>query len=217
MDTRRTSSYLRRCLDEPGEKDPPEIVLRRSQESSSAWDWFGRMLLYEHEGLHSVNDGFGPITGPVDERECILDDFLCRQFLRAVPAIVTRLTALERIVTEDEASDSVRMYFQEAVRCQVFGLPTASVALARACLEQALRETIPLAHAQDLGLDSLINEALPTRALDKVHQKWARDVQNMGNRVLHNTACTDQEAQEVIVKVRSIAEMLYGRTASGKD
>lgn len=124
--------------------------------------------------------------------------------------MVRRLAGFERLAVDNEPTDSVRAFFQEAVHCHVVGLPAASVALARSCLEQALKETVPLDQAEMRSLDSLIAETVPTKALDAVHQGWCREIQKLGNRVLHREGCTVEQSQEVIVKLRSVVRMLYG-------
>lgn len=205
-----TSKYLQDCLDHPHGNELPEGIRLRIERPSWVWDWLGEVVVAQYEAVHF---GGGPVRS--DEPggiEALLDDALCRKFVKEVPEMVRRLAAFERLAVDNEPTDSVRAFFQEAVRCHVLGLSAASVALARACMEQALRETIPLPHAPSLPLDSLITEALPTKTLDGPHYQWARQVQNIGNRVLHRESCTDVESQEVIVRVRSIIGMLYGRT-----
>lgn len=204
-----TSEYLQDCLDHPHGNELPEGIRLRIERPSWVWDWLGDVVLAQYEAIHV---GGGPVrSDDPGGIEGFLDDALCRKFVREVPEMVRRLAAFERLAIADEPADGVRAFFQEAVRCYVLGLSAASVALARACMEQALRETVPLPHAAKLPLDSLIAEALPTKVLDGPHHQWARQVQLIGNRVLHKESCTDVDAQEVIVKVRSIIGMLYGR------
>lgn len=204
-----TSEYLQDCLDHPHGHELPDGIRLRIERPSWVWDWLGEVVVAQYEAIHL---GGGPVRS--DEPggiEALLDDALCRKFVKEVPEMVRRLAVFERLALADEPAVGVRAFFREAVRCYVLGLSAASVALARACMEQALRETVPLQHAANLPLDSLISEALPTKVLDGPHYQWARQVQLIGNRVLHKEPCTDVDAQEVIVKVRSIIGMLYGR------
>ena len=195
----RTSTYLQRCLDEPLEEAAPLGVP----------DWVGSALLYQYEGLHHVLDG------SFSEKDkgvlaAALDDFLCRLFIRTVPDMVRRLLKFDRIVTEQQPNENVEVYFQQAMHCCVLGLPAAAVALGRACLEQALRETIQLPHARGMDLDSLIAAAGMLKVLDPWHLQMARKVQRIGNQVLHRQLCTDEQVLDAIVHVRAVVEKLYG-------
>jgi hypothetical protein len=178
------------------------------------WDWIGEALLYQYAGLHHVLGG-GPMSPAKEgQLEELLDDTLSRAFVRAVPTIVERLMRFERTVTNEPPNESVSAYFEEAVHCHVLGLSSASVALARSCLEQALRDTIRLPHAAGLSLDSLISETVPTKALDATHQRWARDIQQVANKVMHREGCTDDQALGVIVKLRAIVSKLYSQVSN---
>jgi hypothetical protein len=210
--SRLTSAYLQQCLDEPlGEVVPPTVSRsRRPPDPSPMRDWVGAALLYQYEGLHHVLDG-----GPFSEIEkgalaAELDDFLCRLFIRTVPDMIRRLLKFDRIVTEQRTNENVEVYFQEAMHCCALGLPAAAVALGRACLEQALLDTIQLPHAKTLNLDSLIAAAGLLKVLDAGHLQMAREVQGIGNQVLHRQPCTDEQVLDAIVNVRAVVEQLYG-------
>jgi hypothetical protein len=206
--SKRTSKYLQRCLDHPEGSELPESIRLRIERPSWVWDWLGNALVSQYEDVHSDSGRFqSDEPGGLEE---VLDDALCRKFIKEVPEVVVRLAAFERLEVDNEPTDSVRAFFQEAVRCYVLGLSAASVALARSCLEQALKETVPLDQAEMRSLDTLIAEALPTKALDAPHQAWCRDIQRIGNRVLHRDVCTVQQSHEVILKLRSVLKMLYG-------
>jgi hypothetical protein len=85
------------------------------------------------------------------------------------------------------------------------GLPLAAVALARSCLEHALREQVPYA-SEIATLDQLIDTAARFRKLDTVQLRLAGDVKRIGNEVVHHSACDDEQAFSVILKVRALVE-----------
>lgn len=89
------------------------------------------------------------------------------------------------------------------------GLSAAAVALARACLEQAFRETIQLPYTERFELDDLIKAADRTKTLDGGHLQMAKIVQRNGNQVLHGENCTDAQALDTLVSVRGVVERLY--------
>jgi hypothetical protein len=204
----RTSAYLQRCLDQPVGDPLPAAFSYRAPETEWFWDYLGEATVYQYEGLHHVLEG--RITGPPQAMAEVVDDFLCRYFVKAVPKMVERLLGFERIVTERPAAEEVLAYFEEAMRCYVFSVPSAAVALARACLEQALRDTIQLPHTAGLDLDTLISAAGRSKTLDDCHLQMAREVQRIGNQVLHRQNCTPEQAGDSIVKVRAVVEKLYG-------
>jgi hypothetical protein len=207
----RTSEYLQRCLDRPTSDKVPLAVASRLNDPQLAWfhDYVGGVLLYQYEGLHDVLRQ-GSVSSPDTEAlPEILDDALSRLFVKAVPLMVRRLMQFERILTEEQPNESVRAYFEEAMRCYALGLASSSVALARACMEQAFRDTVQLPYLTDFTLDTLIKAADRTKLLGAAHQQMARDVQQTGNQVMHRQPCTDEQAVNTIVKVRAVVEQLY--------
>jgi hypothetical protein len=210
----RTSEYLQRCLDEPsGEAIPPEVQ-HKATNPSALWDWIDALLLHQFTGLHYapesdysfVEKEKGTIAGH-------LDDALCRAFVREVPNMVRRILTFDRVLTSQPHNETVHVYFEQAMRCYVQGLPAAAVAIARACMEHALRDTIPIPRTTSLDLQGLITAAERSKLLDGAHLHIAKDVQRIGNKVLHRDNCTDSEALDSIVKVRAVVEALYGSAA----
>lgn len=207
--SRLTSAYLKRCLDKPHGSEVPYFVSHIANNPSPVWKWVQAALLYQYEGVHDFFHA-GGFSGPRNELAAMLDDSLCRLFVSSVPGMVERLLKFDKLVTQQLPNEIVQLYFEQAMRCYVVGLPLATVALARACLEQALREAIPLPHTAQLELDGLIAAAGLTKALAPVDLQMARDVQRLGNQVLHRQGCTDAQAFESIVNVRGVVESLFG-------
>ena len=210
----RTSEYLQRCLDEPRGEAIPPTVQNRISNPSALWDWIDSLLLHQFTGLHYAPES--DYSFAENEKGAIagqLDDALCRTFVREVPDMVRRILTFDRVLTSEPHNETVHAYFEQAMRCYVQGLPAASVAIARACLEQALRDTVRIPHTSSLDLKELITAAERSRLLDGAHLHMAKDVQKIGNKVLHWEDCADSEALDSIVKVRAVVEALYGPVA----
>jgi hypothetical protein len=204
----RTSAYLQRCLDAPLGDDVPKLVAEPTA-NDSFMDWVRSVVIHQYEGLHHFFEG--RVTenekGALSE---FLDDALCRFFVRAVPDTVRRLQKFERLATYLEASETIQVYFQQSMRCYALGIPAAAVALARACLEDSLRDTLKLPHLEQMDLKGLLTAAGQSKALDATHLQMARTIQQTGNRVLHGRRCTDDQAFGVLVSLRAVVERLYG-------
>lgn len=152
----------------------------------------------------------GPgILGPRAELRELLDDFWCRYLLKEVPSIVERVQKLETLTVEDAPSELVRLYFTQAMKCYAIGLPEASMALMRACLEHALRDALPHAE-QTQKLEDLLKAAGYFRKLDNAHLHMAYRVKELGNRVMHKASCSSEEAFEAVTMLRAVLGALYG-------
>jgi len=145
-----------------------------------------------------------------DACEWLLDDYFCRKLLAEIPDMVQRLLRFDEIVVGQAPSETVQVYHRQAVRSYVFGLHQAAVALARAALEQALREQLPKVFSGLPTLDSLLDAAAKCRLVTVETLQTASDVQHAGNRVLHRRPCDSQESFDVLVKTRAVLEVLYG-------
>jgi len=111
------------------------------------------------------------------------------------------------------APESVRSYLREATRCWMYGFHGASIALSRACLEEALKCALypaPLttgAHSPELK--DLIREAGQKAKLDGCMIDVARLIQRAGNKFLHGEVITETHSTEALDGIRSIAEHLF--------
>ena len=141
--------------------------------------------------------------------EYCLDDYFTRQLLDDIPAIVQRVMKFEQIVVAKVPTGPVNVYLREAVRCHIHGLHQGAVTLARAAMEQGLRERVPFAAQNRWTLDELVDAAARFAILKPVHLQMATDVQHSGNRVLHQHPCTVNEASDVLTKARAVLEALF--------
>jgi hypothetical protein len=202
-----TSTYLHKILIKPSDGPPNPAFEKHMGEGRIIWEMIAPMILDQYENvIHFLNDW--RFTGPKEQLAIVLDDFLCRKLVSEIPKIVERVLKLEPIVTVEDPSDSVHVYFRQAMRCYALGIPLAAVALARACLEQALRERVPLASGL-LKLDDLITAAGRFKKLDPAQLQLASDVRRVGNEVMHRGECNDEKAFTTILRVRALVEALY--------
>lgn len=206
----RTSEYLERCLNNPADGSVPPLVQPRTPEQAAVWDWIGSLLLHQYVGLHCVFESDYRFSAQGERSMAeFLDDALCRSLIRAVPDMVKRMVTLERVMTVRSHSAHVQAYFEQSTRCYILGLSAAAVAIARACLEQALRETITIPHTTTLDLQDLITASARCKTLHGPHLQMAKEVQRIGNKVLHRESCTDSAALDAVLKVRALVEELY--------
>ena len=107
-------------------------------------------------------------------------------------------------------SKTTNAYLQEAVRTYIFGFPQASVALSRAALEQALKESLALQlSGVFISFQELLKEAGKWNILDGATEDMARDVANAGDEVMHERPSDLRRAAEVLAKVRGLLQHIY--------
>ncbi len=206
-----TSDYLRRCLEEPVGDDVPEMVRLGTTLSPDILRWLGNVIITQFSGVHHHGNATRIRTDDPQDLPATVDDALSRLLIQRTPAMVKRLMQFDQLVTEDEFADEVAIYFQQAMLCYVFHLPTAAIALGRACLEQALLDALnPGLIGAQPTLDTLLNAASHSKKLSGGSLAMAGEVQRIGNRVMHRQPCTDEQALDALVKVREVVRALYG-------
>jgi len=81
------------------------------------------------------------------------------------------------------------VYLVEAANCYIYGLPQAAVALARAAMEESLRDKLALSvgkkAAKALDLEDIIKDLGRTKDLSRDGVTRAHNVRISGNKVLH--------------------------------
>ena len=138
----------------------------------------------------------------------LLDEFYCRDLLKAVPAIVERTIKLSHL-TLSGISNSEFVYLREAANCYVFGLPEAAVALARAAVEDCLRSKLAKFFGKDAvgraDLKNLLDELAPRgKMLSREGRILAHKVRVAANGVLHPPATEQLDAMAVIEDARAV-------------
>jgi len=109
------------------------------------------------------------------------------------------------------APASVVSYLRESTRCWLYGFHGASVALSRACLEDALKARLPAGSrvASSPQLEPLIDAARRCGLLDDCMVEVAHTVRKAANRFLHGRNITEMESRETLDSTRSIVEQLF--------
>lgn len=138
----------------------------------------------------------------LDEAPGLLNELYCRYFLREVPGIVER-TIKMRHLTLPNVPRSEFAYLREAVNCYLLGLPHAAVVMARAALEDCLRDRLAKHVGKSTVAGLKLNELIKDRTLhlSPQEQKWAHNVQNPANIVLHNRTAGAPVAIDVALTV----------------
>lgn len=141
----------------------------------------------------------------------LLEDAYFRDLLKQVPKMVDRTLQLSQIVANRIPSTPTSAYLQEATRTYIAGFWQASVALSRAAVEEALREK---AKNRNLGVEAyelklLLQAACRLGILDNAHLQLAREVQVIGNQVLHGKPTNDSEAWDALCAARGVLRHLF--------
>jgi hypothetical protein len=107
-----------------------------------------------------------------------LDEHYTRQLIAGVPGYVERTMEFSRMEAERVPSEVTNTYLREAVRTYIFGLPQACVALSRAALEQALKETLGRqGSGEHVSFQYLVGQAETWGVLDKTASRTARKLE----------------------------------------
>lgn len=192
MDYLHTSTYVRQQL---------ELVVR---------EHLGRWLSESFEGLTTeVYERIYQIFSDAKAVEFVLDDYLSRSLSADVPDFVKRVMRLEPVPVPRLPEGPANVYLREAARCYFHGLNQGAVTLARAAVEQGLRECVPFAAQNRWTLDELIDAAGRFKSLSNVHMQMATDVQRLGNTVLHSQPCSSEQACQALTKARGVLETLF--------
>ncbi len=118
----------------------------------------------------------------------LLDEFYCRDILKAIPGIVERTTRLSRL-TLSGLSKSEFVCLREAATCYLFGLLAAAVALARTAVEDALRRKLAKFYGKpdvaNATLNEMLDKAAQRKTLSRKGLSLAHEVRLAAKRVLH--------------------------------
>src|SRR5207302_10234441 len=145
----RISSYLREQLedfdqDDSESTDETEAI---SPEDRALLAKLQVMLVESYEALSTDECERVHMMFSANRSLCeyFLDDYFARRQIDDVPQIVQRVMKFEPIIVSKVPTGPVNVYLREAVRCHIHGLHQGAVTLARAAMEQGLRERVPFA------------------------------------------------------------------------
>jgi len=138
----------------------------------------------------------------------LLDEFYCRDLLKAIPGIVERTAKLSQF-TLSGLSKSEFVYLREAATCYLLGLPAAAVALARAAIEYSLRRELAKfygkAAVEREDLKDLLDELSPRgKTLSREGRNLAHKVRVAANIVLHGEPGAEPDALVVLEAAKTV-------------
>jgi uncharacterized protein DUF4145 len=144
------------------------------------------------------------------------DLYYSRQLVARLDQIVARVSSLD-LVKIEIANNSVKRLFQEAHEAFLYGFDTASIALCRSLIEQALKDKFP---GDNRTLAPLIERARQEKLLEGRDLQSARDVATAGNLVMHNAADPRKtreitDCARIVNCTRIVLNKLYGNAADG--
>ncbi len=143
-----------------------------------------------------------------------LDERFTQDVIDAVSGYVSRTMELSRLEGSRTPSKTTNSYLREAVRTYIFGFPQASVALCRAALEQALKESLGYQSSgtflpMNQLLDEAENDPEVAPVIDKYVRQMARKIANAADLVLHEKPTDLATAYEVLLLLRSVLQHIY--------
>jgi hypothetical protein len=140
----------------------------------------------------------------------LLDDFYCHELLERVPKMVRRTLELSSLAIPAAMlpKSSVHVFYEQAVRCYIFGLWQAAAVLARGTVETALRERVQGTERDKLA--QLIALAVRQRALVGPSIQAASVVKLLGDRAVHGEAVRAQDAKKLVTCAREVILTLFG-------
>jgi hypothetical protein len=146
-----------------------------------------------------------------DAVEMFLDECYTRQLLSLIPQLVRRTMKLGIIIADEITPAAANVFLHEASRAYVFGFWQACIALARAAVEEALREQFKAKFGTqtNASLDQLAETCTRSRILDKAHADLAGRVRESGNRVLHGKPSNEKQAWASLTAARGVLAYLF--------
>jgi hypothetical protein len=153
------------------------------------------------------------VPSPMDELALLfedpvlLDEFYCRDLLKAIPGIVERTAKLSHL-TLSGISKSEFVYLREAATCYLLGLPAAAVALARAAIENSLRRKLAKffgkAAVDGEALNNLLDMSRRGKTLSDKGRDLARKVRVAAKIVLHAEPGAEPDALGVLEDAKTV-------------
>jgi hypothetical protein len=109
------------------------------------------------------------------------------------------------------APPRVVSYLRESTKCWLYGFHGASVALGRACLEEALKARLPARDTvKGTTLEIMIDAARRRGILDDCMAKVAHDtVRQNANDFLHGEGISEKKSRETLDATRSLVEQVF--------
>lgn len=137
-----------------------------------------------------------------------LDRYYSYQLVTRLEQIAERASALDPIQLK-VASDPVKDLFQAAHEVYLYGFDVACIALCRSLIDHALKDRLSVPPNERPALRSLIDRARRARLLDEPERHSAEEVEEAGNKAMHNLSNLRRTAGEVLACTRRVLNKLY--------
>jgi len=156
-----------------------------------------------------VPDAPPPSAAPVSQNSSEeLDLYYSYQLVTRLEQIAERAAALDPIRLR-VTSDAVKDLFQAAHEVYLYGFDVACIALCRSLIDHALKDRLSVPPHERPALRSLIDRARRSNLLDESGRHNAEEVEEAGNKAMHNLSNLRKTAREVLDCTRSVLNKLY--------
>jgi len=137
-----------------------------------------------------------------------LDRYYSYQLVTRLEQIAERASALDPIQLK-VASDPVKNLLQAAHEVYLYGFDVACIALCRSLIDHALKDRLSVPPHERPALRSLIDRARRAKLLDEPERHSAEEVEEAGNKAMHNLSNLRRTAGEVLACTRRVLNKLY--------
>jgi len=161
----------------------------------------------ETEWQRVAPDAPPPVPASPDTTE-ELDRYYSYQLVTRLEQIAERASALDPIQLK-VASDPVKDLFQAAHEVYLYGFDVACIALCRSLIDHALKDRLSVPPNERPALRSLIDRARRAKLLDEPGRHNAEEVEEAGNKAMHNLSNLRRTAGEVLACTRRVLNKLY--------
>jgi len=164
-------------------------------------------VVMEAEWQRVAADAPPPTPASQDTTE-ELDRYYSYQLVTRLEQIAERASALDPIQLK-VASDPVKDLFQAAHEVYLYGFDVACIALCRSLIDHALKDRLAVPPNERPALRSLIDRARRAKLLDEPGRHSAEEVEEAGNKAMHNLSNLRRTAGEVLACTRRVLNKLY--------
>jgi hypothetical protein len=141
-----------------------------------------------------------------------LDRYYSYQLVSRLEQVVERASALDPVQLK-VTSNSVKALFQAAHEVYLHGFDIACIALCRGLIDHALKDKLAVPPSERPALRKLIDRAAHAQLLAGRERALAEQVEQAGNKAMHDLSNLRRTAQEVLNCTRKVLNELY---AEGK-
>jgi len=194
-----------------------EFQQSAADESPSAWKRMAAMQLLSAKAAALRRTTAAPVDIGAVDSECAvaarnnneeLDRYYSYQLVARLEQIADRASALEPVQL-NVTSEAVKDLFQQAHEAYLYGFDVACIALCRSLIDHALKDRLFVSPSERPALRALIDRARRGDLLDESGRRNAEDVEEAGNKAMHNLSNLRRTAREVLTCTRKVLNKLY--------